>query len=300
MVVIGSLLTLEGNAAPPTTDPYQIFQRASEVWVSQRYPLYLHYAIKVSVTDAQGVRTEAYQSAYNAVTGQIWVDPISDYERAHPASTRGFRFCFNSCSGPQPAPHTDFFGVPKLSPVYAFGVAAIPRETLPPSPTPDELVREIRREFNDPMPAYRVTPTPHPSLLPEIVTVTTTNRNYNIWLDGEQVINGIRCFHLGLSAVRDPGTYRLREVWIDEGSFHTVRVVQDGNFTDGPGTGVRWMIDFSTQSSPLYALRETSLGIIRYGSERYSQVVISFADMQSIPDPQPTTLVGAYLILREP
>ena len=302
LVVIGCLLTSEANAAPLTTDPYQIFEHASEVWESQQYPLYLHYAVDLSVKDSRGVRTEAYQSAYNNVTGQISVDPISDYERAHPATPRGgFRFCLFACpGGPQPDPYTDFFGVPVLSPVYAFGVAVIPRATLPPSPTSDEIVREIRRDFNDPMPSDRVTQTPSPSSLPEIITVTTANRNYHMRFDGEQVINGIRCFHLMLSAVHDPAKYRLRELWVAEASFNTVRVVQDGNFTDGPGTEVRWMIDFSTQGSSLYAVRERSLGLIRYGGETYSQVAIAFVDIQSIPDPVPTTLVGAYLVLREP
>lgn len=148
-------------------DPaYEIFARAEAYWSTQSYPPYANYLVTVTVTEKGDTHSETYRSAFNAVQNSVWVDPISDYELAHPAQGRGLRFCLLSCpGGTQPAPRTDFFGVPQLSPIYSFGIGTFVPMSPPQPPTPEEIIAEIRREFHDPDPRLKMSPAPR---LPEM------------------------------------------------------------------------------------------------------------------------------------
>src|SRR5271166_360087 len=89
--------------ASPAPDPYQIYARAREYWAAQRYPHYIDYDTVVVAHDgSRGERAERYASAYDSQSGRVWIDPVSDYEIAHPATGRGVGF--NLPHGAQPAP----------------------------------------------------------------------------------------------------------------------------------------------------------------------------------------------------
>src|SRR5215469_968101 len=165
---------------PPT--PYEIFARAKQYWEAQQYPGMLEYTVAVSVVEGGKTKIERYQAGYDGYHGDVSFDPISDYEIAHPYTPKGIGFSIPFTHLGKPEPPMDYLGVPDIAPNYSFGIGATPLTPVPTTPTPEELVRQIRAEFNDPDP--RATPTPLASPgLREIAVVVSRTRAYDITLD---------------------------------------------------------------------------------------------------------------------
>lgn len=264
------------HAAP---DPYQIFGNARAYWHQQKYPMLLDYSIAVDVIEAGSERVEHYASEYNAVTGVVQVDPISDYERANPVHPKGINVSILAIPLSKPLPPVDWLGVPYLAPTYSFGMAPfIPA----PTPTPFNsaaLVAEIRKEFHDPDPRETPSPTPTPNGLEEIATVYAHNRDYTITLLGMDTIDGHTCYHLGLTPTRDPGHFRIRQAWIDEQSFATWQLQDALNFVNGPGTDVAWTIHFAQIDGAQYIREEDALGPLKAGGEIYTKASLRFENV---------------------
>jgi len=260
--------------------------------------------VSVSVTDGRSSKTERYQSAYNAQRGEVWVNPISDYERSHPASGRGVDFCtfgFGGCTMlNKPDPNQDFIGVPLLSPAYSFGLGK-PIPHVKRAISSDELVSEIRSEFGDSKATPKVIPTSNPSALPEIATVLVYERAYFVKILGDEPIRGRMCYHLALTPLRDPGRYRIRDLWIDKENDETLRARIAMNFVDGPGTLVPWIIDFIHIDGGEYVSSEMSEEPYKYAGKTYKNVTVAFDDIQKRAKPLPLNLgFSAFLVLREP
>jgi hypothetical protein len=320
------MIVAANTSVPATPAPqgpaYQLFAAARMHWSQQTYPLALDYTVRVTVDDGNGTKTEAYVSAFNAETGQIWLDPVSDYERKHPATGHGVGFCATGSGGGgpagppgigppiapalacppsiQPAPDQDFIGVPVLSPVYSFGLGP-PALNFTNGQNSQELIDEIRRRFNDPMP-QRPSPEPSSSSQPhEIAAVSAYARDYTIALVGRETVDGHTCDHLTLVPVHDPGRYRLRDLWIDAATSATVRARIGLNFIDGPGTKMPWTIDFTEIGGATYIASETAEGPYKYARHPYARVVVSFENVQPRSKPFPLDLpFSAFLKLEEP
>jgi hypothetical protein len=276
-----ALIAVAAPRAVAAPDPYQIFGNARAYWHQQRYPALLDYSVAVDVVEAGNERVERYASEYNAVTNEVQVDPVSDYERAHPVHPKGMNFSFNGAIPlGKPMPSIDFLGVPYLAPAYSFGMAPfIPA----PTPTPFNsvaLVQEIRQEFHDPNPRATPTATATPNAgLQEIATVYAHNRDYTITLLGMDTIDGHACYHLGLTPTRDPGHFRIRQAWIDEQTFATWQLQDALNFTDGPGTSVAWTIHFAQLDGAQYIREEDALGPMKAGGEIYTKASLRFENL---------------------
>lgn len=279
-LVAAAALASPAHAAAP--DPYTIFANARVFWLAQHYPAMLDYRVAVDVTEAGNERVEHYASEYNAVTGEVRVDPISDYQLAHPVVAKGINIGFLGFSLNKPLPPVDFMGVPYLAPTYSFGMAPF---VPAPTPTPFNsaaLVDEIRKEFRDPNPRATPTASPTPNGLQEIATVYSHNRDYAITLLGTETIAGHACYHLGLTPTRDPGRYRIRQAWIDEQTFAPWQLEDALNFSAGPGTNVAWMIHFADVDSAHYVSEEDALAPISTGGEIYSKTSISFVNVHAV------------------
>jgi hypothetical protein len=233
--------------APPIvlSDPYAVFAAARGRWESARYPAQIAYTVKVTVS-RRGIASVAhYHSYYDAIANRVNVVAVSDEEIDHPYTPHGINTFFSPfglhipLSSPQ---HTfDYLGVPVLSPNYSFGI-----NTYVPHAADDvnseDLVRQIRREFNDPAPPRRRVP--ESAGLKTIASIEVIRRAYVITLDPLTGVGGHTDYHLHLRPLRDPGRYRLRELWVDTRSFVTDKLVTQGNFARGGMTGVPWMIVF--------------------------------------------------------
>ena len=128
-LAVAAAIVAPARAAGP--DPYSIFANARAYWLTQRYPALLDYRIAVDVTEGGNERVERYTAQYDAVTGTVQVDPVSDYELAHPVVPKGINLGLLGFRLNKPLPSVDFMGVPHLAPTYSFGMAP-----FVPAPTP--------------------------------------------------------------------------------------------------------------------------------------------------------------------
>lgn len=276
MLVVAGLAP--ASAQTVTQDPYAIFSFARHYWEHQRYPGRLAYTITVDVLEGGAHKVEHYTSAYDAVNDVVSIDPLSDYEIAHPASGRGVNFGIGPTKLSKPETPLDFIGVPSLAPNYSFAIARfVPSDTRP--KTSAELVQEVRAQFHD------LKPTPAPTALPsadglrEIAIVSSTHRRYDITLVGVESIDGAPAYHLALKPTGDPHRYRLREVWIDTATGATRRLVNAGNFVDGPWPGLAWTVDFATVDGALYIASEHAAEPVAFRGLRYLDTIVRFSDI---------------------
>jgi hypothetical protein len=276
-------LVLAAALAAPSPDPYDIFARARAYWLTQTYPTRLDYDVAVSVTEGGHDRIERYSESFDAVNDVMTVDPVSDYEHAHPTVPTGINVGILGLKIGKPLPPADWLGVPRLAPNYSFGMAPF---VPAPTPTPFNsaaLVDQIRNEFHDPNP--RVTPSPAPAPgLSEIVRVVARNRDYVITLLGTDSIDGHDCYHLSLQPQREPGKYRIRQAWIDESTFATWQLVNAMNFTGGPVNRVPWTIHFADIAGAQYIREEDANAAVAKDGEIFSQVAFRFENIHPVTE----------------
>jgi hypothetical protein len=277
VLAIVSLALLLGATPAPSPDPYAIFANARIYWERQHYPAYVAYTVAVDVLEAGTHKVEHYDSTYDATRGIVHVDPVSDYERAHPPSGRGvnllFGIQFAGIKLGRPEAPIDFMGVPQLAPNYSFGIATfVPASKM----TSAELVQQIRAQFRDPAPS----PTPDAtSSLHEIATVTAFKRNYKITLVGIETVDGVDAYHLQLKPLQDPHRYRLRDVWIDTQTYATQKLASDGNFVDGPGPGAPWTVTFVNVGDAHYISEEHTAASLAFRGLRYVETTVRFENI---------------------
>jgi hypothetical protein len=282
-MVIAALMAAAIGAAPPSTDPYEIFAQARRYWESQRYPGRLQYTVVVRVHEGGKDRAEHYRSAYDSYTGSIVFNPVSDEELAHPHAAKGANVCILFLCLTKPEPPVDFLGAADLSPNYGFGIAPTPLTPVPPPLTPAEIVRQVRDQFHDPDPRATPSPTPEPSPgLHEIATVYAKNRAYDVSLVGTDDIDGSPAYHLALHPLREPHRYRLRDLWVDTITFAPRKLVEALNFTNGPGTNVPWSVTFANRDGALYIDTETALAPMQYRGLIYTQASVSIEDLTPV------------------
>jgi hypothetical protein len=264
------------SAADP--DPYAIFGQARVAWELQIYPRTVSYDTVVDVLEAGTHKVERYTTTYDALADAVTVDPVSDYERAHPPSGRGINLGIPILGGllkiGKPDPPIDFLGVPELAPNYSFGLAKfVPTRQK----TDAELIAEIRAKYHDPAP----TPTPNASSgLREIGYVNVFQRDYIMTYLGIESVAGTPAYHLGLQPVRDPHRFRLRELWIDKKSYLVHKLVTAGNFVTGPGPGVTWTVMFVDVGGARYIADERTAQPMQFRGLRYVRSEVRFENLQ--------------------
>ncbi|HEY8314158.1 MAG TPA: hypothetical protein VIG51_08260 [Candidatus Baltobacteraceae bacterium] len=275
--------TLAASANRPASEtPYSIYGRARDVWMAQRYPAYLAYTIAVNVDEKGVPKANHYHSVYDALHDVVHVDAISDEERTAPHVPTGVNFHLRPkrqfhtivdkrVGNPEEA--VDFLGIPLLAPNYSFGIApyVAPQQTA----NGDDLVRAIRQQFKDPMPAAKAQELNTDGHLKEIASVSTTLREYAITLDGVESLGNRDTYHLSLRPTRDPGRFRLRELWIDTQTFETAQLVTAGNFTV-PQAMVPWTVTFDDVDGVRYISSETANAPVSIGPHTYDRASISF------------------------
>ncbi len=285
LLAFACLTPASAQAAVP--DPYAIFSGARTYWLHQHYPAEVGYTITVDVLEGGKRKVEHYSSAFDAVANEIEVNPLSDYEIAHPASGRGVKLQFvvlipllppQGVTLSKPDPPLDFIGVPSLAPNYSFAIAPfVPSDDRP--KTSAEIVQEIRAKFHD------LRPTPKPSAatsdgtLPDIAVVSAVRHRYAITLVGIEQIGGASAYHLALKPLGDPHVYRLRDVWVDTTTYATRRLVNAGNFVDGPWPGLNWTVDFASVNGALYIADEHAAASVAFRGLRYLDTLVSFSDI---------------------
>jgi hypothetical protein len=296
-------------AAAPDVDPYAVFSRARSRWNAQAYPAFLTYSVSVSGTDGARIVRNTYESSDDTGANRINVHATSAEEAANPYVPRGVIFRTKitiGYAGKQPlgaAPTVDggpavvkatkvvpisrrqqfdLLGVPVLSPTYSFGLES--SQNLAPSTNVESL-----------------TPT---SALRTIASVTAVRRDYDIRFEGIDTVDGDACYHLALSPLRDPAAFRLRQLWIDESAYTTRQALVQGNFTEGPGPKIPWLIRFAVRDGLMYIADETALTPVRYLGRTYTNTTVAFNNVSPAAAPNVTWMLSLFQtsgdVLEEP
>lgn len=256
-------------------DPYAIYAAARTYWEAARYPASLSYTVDVRVSEHGEWKSNHYHLTYDAERDAVTVNPVSDEEVANPHRVPpGPNLAFFGLGIGKAEPRTDYLGIPKLAPNYSFGIAKYVPES---NSDPSQLVKEIRDEFHDPAPLRPVQS--RAGGLPEIANVRVTPREYTITLAGIEPVDGHSDYHLKLSPVTAPKRYRLRDMWVDCRTYFTDKLATDGNFVNGPGPGVTWVVTFSNVGGAPYIAQEQAQGPLTYPQAIYQQAVVSFEDV---------------------
>lgn len=281
-VALAASLCGVARAAASDPNPYQLYGHARSVWLTQHYPDYVAYTIAVAVDERGVPKTAHYHAIYDATHDRIYMNGVSEEERAAPyvptgtnltlEPKRNWMTLFKRHVG-HPEDAVDYLGVPMLAPNYSFGIAAFVPAVATTQDDRAALVQEIRRQFNDPMSTQKAQQLSNAGGLKEIGRVTTTNRDYAIAYDGIESVGGAQAYHLSLRPLHDAGRLRLRELWIDAQTFATVKVVTQGNFVN---SSVPWAITFATVEGAQYIASEEALAPVGSGRHLYERVTISF------------------------
>lgn len=284
------------EAAP--LDASTVYQRARLRWAQERYPSFLDYDVAVRVTAGSVTKEERYASTFDAATGRTSISSRVGGQHAPSGADGGIRWCLQSCAPSVDAadPDEDFIGVPLLAPNYTFGLwHFIPQS----APKADDLalVQQIRAQFGD-----RNAATPQPRLdFPTIANVTARYHDYAMALAGIEAVNGSSCYHLRLQPRRDEARFRLRDLWVDQASYATMRARVSANFEAGDGVRMPWTIDYQTIDGRQYLASERADRSYEYGGRRYDSVELRFEHLRTRQrPPMPFAGLVANLVLTEP
>jgi hypothetical protein len=255
-------------AGPPSAE--DILLKARQVWDAQIYPSRIDYIVTVRVVQNGVMATKHYEAEYAPASTDLHVTTASNEQLANPEQSHGINIRITREARGQKAfsvPVTseapvDNMGVPLLFPTYSFGLAHTKGTgaTTPGAPT------------------QTVDDTSEPGV---IGTVVSRPRTYAVTNLGLEDYEGGRAFHLSLKPLRDPGKYRLRELWVDSTRFSTVKAVTEGNFVDGPGARANWTITFQTVDGAQYIDTEKAEGLKVGMTGRFDQASISFEAIQA-------------------
>lgn len=255
------------NAAPAPaqtlTDPDQIFRAARKAWAFTAYPRYATYTIAAKFRNGTANITRHYETIQDTRRDIVFARTFSREEIANPSLPHGFDVKVGSVNyqggvTTNSERNDDRVGPLALAVNYDFGISLLPQKTSIVSSGKDI-------QF--------------PPNLPVIGTTSTATHDYTTRLI--EMLDGGKTYHLGLTPVRDPGRFRLREMWITAGTFITQRILTAGNFAGGPYTGVPWLIEFAQAGGAPYISREIALAPLDFDDNvSLPNLVITFEDLK--------------------
>lgn len=154
------------------------------------------------------------------------------------------------------------FGVPEISPAYAFGL-------LPRTPAVFPGVR-----------------TPEPEIdVKTLGRIQSVARDYDATLLGVEQYHSRWVYHLKLTPLARPDFYRVREVWVDTQAFVIWKLRSSGIFESGPATTVPWDVEYTIADGHWLMASEYTDSTIRTGgflantpTVNYDGVAYTFSD----------------------
>jgi len=248
-------------APSPDLRAEDIFARTRVAFGARAYPSTIKYGVRIS-----GFRNGAWTGrTYDAF--ERWPErtvvtrSISEEEAANPYKPSAFASSFFKNFGPPPlqsggpqGPH--ILGFPELAVSYAFGLA--------------------------PQTTFETAPVATDTGLHTIGVVRAVSRTYDVRLAGEENVDGSE-WHLTLRPLGNPGKYRVRDLWVDEQSYQTRKLVTDGNFTrKETGSGL-WTVTYVLSDDLWYLASEISQGPVNDDAGRYDHIAVQFVGVAADP-----------------
>jgi len=241
---------------PPDTHAEAIFARARAAIVARAYPKTIAYKVRISGLRDGTWTSRTYASFERWPSERVIARAFSEEEIANPSHPRGIDIGIMGITANR-AENDDILGIPKLAPTYAFGLGS--------SPEPDQVPSAS-------------------GALKTIGSVVATARNYDVRLAGEETVAGMRCWHLTLRPLGNPGKYRVRDLWIEEGAYQLVRLHTYGNFTNKDTGAGWWTVDYAQTGGSWYLTNESSFGPVETDGGTYERLAVQFVDIRADPD----------------
>jgi hypothetical protein len=244
-------------APSPDARAEEIFAKTRAAFAARAYPAEIKYTIRVSGLSGSSWHSRSYQAYERWPAAQVYARSISDEETAHPYRPTGISIALGGLTLNR-ADRDDILGQPKLAPTYSFGLGPAP------------------------VPAPRAQGPDLPGAPRTIGAVIANGRRYDVRLAGEESVGARACWHLTLKPLGDPGKYRLRDLWVDEASYQTVRLRTDGNFTLKATGRNLWTVNYAQIGNGWYILDETGAPTDA-GDTNYDRVSVQFLDVHEVP-----------------
>ena len=213
----------------PSPDPVAeaLFAHARDYWRTRTDVPYLRYGALVRYLHHGHVFDnwwDAYErTADKAIGLKPLIDPAENNRRIAgvPFSIFGVKI-FDTNPDAEPIRLDE----PRIDPTSSFGVlgrgasVTLSLDAAEPSPQPSDALRVI-------------------------TSVESSNRDYQIAVAGNEVVDGIPAIHLTFVPLREPNSNRLRDLWIDPETYRTIKEEVQGILSGQPYDRVRWTVRYA-------------------------------------------------------
>jgi hypothetical protein len=250
-------MILPSPSPSPDARAEDIFARTRVALAARAFPPTMKYAVRISGLREGKWTGRTYDAFEDWPETTVFSQSISEEEAANPVKPPPF--CFFGFGAPKRAglELPGILGFPELAITYAFGLAARSVVT-PAAPGSDGGLKTIG-------------------------TVHAASRTYDVRLVGEENVDDAPCWHLALQPIGNPGTYRVRDLWIDESTYLPRRLVTDGNFTIKETGSGRWVVSFVPVGNAWYLASEVSENPVSGPDVRYDRVSVQFTRVAADP-----------------
>src|ERR1700694_1572851 len=236
-------------AAPPQGKPNgpDIFENALKELRSLEYPPYVSFLITTRSTVNGKAFVESFRSSVRSSDDYVSTHSVPVASTNKPQSPYGWNINIPILSqlfrNRTSHNHEDPFGVPQMSPLYAFGLRpAAPAEfsRVRPMPTASSDIKTLGR-------------------------IRAVGRDYDATLLGTEPYFARYVYHLKLTPLGDPKVYRIREAWVDTQAFVIWHLRVDGIFENGPATTVPWDVYYTLVNGHLLVALESTNATVHTG-----------------------------------
>jgi hypothetical protein len=280
-------------APTPDAEAERIFNQAKRVWTAEHAAgvPYINYGALVRYVYHGHVFDNWWDAYYRASDGAMALHRLVDEDEERrrlagfPLTVFGEKI-FDTNRESEPIR----IDQPAISPFDSFGLLARPPGE--PSGVSLTMAPNPPAPGQSPAPGKSAapgqSPTPEPTPMRELITVEAVSRDYRIDLIGTDVTSEGDAYHLRLTPLRDPATFRLRDMWVTTAGYETVRLRVQGLFNGKPYDGVEWTVSYVPVEGRRYLEQIKSEAELHFGFDvTIPQMEFDFVDYHfpaTVPD----------------
>ncbi|HXW50976.1 MAG TPA: hypothetical protein VEJ41_03205 [Candidatus Acidoferrales bacterium] len=264
-------LSTEPVKAPtggPPTGP-EIFDNALHVLRALDYPAVVSFIVTSRSTVGGKPFIEEFRSSLRTSDDVVITHSVPIATTNQPENPWGWRINIPILSSLFPSQRkgnfSQPFGVPEISPTYAFGLLPRAPVSFPGMPQDDTDTQDAD--------------------VKSLGRILTIARDYEATLLDVEPYHDRYVYHIKLTPIARPDYYRLREAWVDTQAFIIWKLRSQGIFDEGPATTVPWDAEYTVVDGHWFMSTEYTASTIRTGGflantppVNYDGVTYTFSD----------------------
>jgi hypothetical protein len=256
-----AILLAAAIAAPLTGNA--IFAAAQTAASHASYPAYASYTVNVAFADGTQRVHDSWQTIEDIKGATVLAGLFSAQEVANPAVPHGTNVDVQVFGNLNPPQQRDPIGNVTFAIDQTFGVAPLRSYVT-------------GRELNSPAPASH--------LFRVVGRAAGATPLYNAQLVDTVPGDHGSDYHLKLTPLTDPGTNRLRELWVATDTMALDAAVVAGIGNRPPASKILWKVSFGSLAGAPILAREVALAPLDYGTQDILRdVTIDFTDVEPAP-----------------